>query len=127
MLSQRNLFHLQRHDVHTHLNKIRKAVLELNQTVERQKGWISVNFVHMVQKLVTIRLLSHWQNQLHENGGMRHAIFLPCNCPITFHETSLTDATGTSVSATFAITFARDRMCRFLGDQLRGRMVTVRW
>jgi hypothetical protein len=73
------------------------------------------------------RLLSHWRNELHENGGLQLATFLVCNCHIAFHNTSPTDATATSVSATLAITVARDRASRFLGDQLRSRIATARW
>jgi hypothetical protein len=39
----------------------------------------------------SVRLLFLCHNQLHENGLMRHAIFLVCNCPITFHKPSPAD------------------------------------
>jgi hypothetical protein len=33
----------------------------------------------MLQVKITLRLLSHWRNQLHENDHMRPPIFLACN------------------------------------------------
>jgi hypothetical protein len=47
---------------------------------------------------------------------MRRAIPLVCKCPISFYETSPTDATETLVSATFSTTVAGDRTNRSLTD-----------
>jgi hypothetical protein len=61
-----------------------------------------------------------------DNGRARCAIFIACNCPITFYKTSHTDTTETRVSATFTITVEFDRTSRYLGDHLPSRISTAR-